>query len=305
MKDYLIVGLKILLSLLVAIIIVLVSADQSFGWGFWAHKEINKRAIQLLPPPMKQFFLSHEHYVTEHAIDPDLRRSRGDSLEPFNHYIDIDYYGTYPFEALPRNYDSAVAKFSIDTVRKQGILPWRIAAFTDSLSNAMKRRETAAILHFSADLGHYVADSHVPLHAVIDYDGVLRGQKGVHKRWESDLTERFAQSYTYPTQGAIFIDNPLMYAFNTILESYTYSDSVLKADAEAERRVPGAKRIKSVSDKGDTAYIFSDAYYDSLRVLDKGLVEGRMHKSIISVACYWYTAWVKAGKPELPTDGGK
>ena len=40
-------------------------------------------------------------------------------------------------------------------------------------------------------LGHYVGDAHVPLHAVLNYDGQLTGQTGVHARWESDLVDRF------------------------------------------------------------------------------------------------------------------
>jgi len=291
--------LKKLLPLFFIGIIALITGDKAFGWGFWAHKEINKRAIQLLPPPMKEFFLDHAEYIIEHSIDPDQRRSMGDSLEAYNHYLDIDYYGTYPFGALPRNYDSAVAKFGVDTVRKQGVVPWRIAALTDSLANAMRRKDEEGILHFSADLGHYVADSHVPLHAVVDYDGVRRGQRGIHKRWESDLAERFAQSYTFPTEGVLTIDDPLMYAFNTILESYRCADSVLNADAEAQLKVPGAKQVKRVYSKGDTAFVFSAAYYDSLRTLDNGLLERRMQKAVISLASCWLTAWVRAGKPGL------
>ena len=280
--------------------VILVCAERLFGWGFWGHKEINKRAIQLLPTPMKDFFLAHANYISEHAVDPDMRRFR-DTLEAYNHYIDVDYYGTYPFTALPRNYDSAVVKFGLANVRKQGIVPWRIAAYTDSLCNAMKKRDEQAVLHFASELGHYVADAHVPLHAVVDYDGVQRGQKGVHKRWESDYLERFGQAYDFPTQGAKYIGDPLIYAFNTILESYSFADSVFYADAEAQRKVPPTKRIGSVRSHGDTVLVFADAYYDSLKALDRGLAERRMQKAIVALASYWYTAWVNAGKPELPT----
>ena len=303
MKDSFL--LKKFLTVLCVAIVTLLSVNQIFGWGFWAHKEINKRAIELLPPAMKKFFLAHAEYITEHAIDPDIRRSKGDSLEPYYHFLDIDYYGPYPFGALPRSYDSAVAKYSLETVRKKGVVPWRIAALTDSLSDALRRKDAQTILNFASDLGHYVADSHVPLHAVVDYDGVQHRLKGIHKRWESDLAERFSQSYAFPTEGAIIINDPLGYAFNTIMESYTYSDSVFRSDAEAQRRVAGAKTMKSVNSKGDTLYTYSDAYYDSMRVFDNGLVERRMRSAIVSLASYWYTAWVRAGKPELPTHKDK
>lgn len=285
-------------NVLFILIILIVSSSQGLGWGFWAHKEINRRAIRLLPPAMKNFFLVHADSIAEHSVDPDLKRSF-DSLEQYNHYIDIDYYGKYPFNELPRNYDSARAKFGAETVRKQGLVPWRIAAFTDSLRNAMKQNNQQAILHFAAELGHYVADSHVPLHTVMDYDGVQRGQRGVHKRWESDLTERFGQSYRFPTKGIFSIKNPLKYAFRTILESYTYTEAVFAADARALQVNPYAKKMESIRENGDTVYTFSDGYYESLKIYDGRLAENRMQKAIVSLASYWYTAWINAGKPAL------
>lgn len=278
---------------------ILCSAEVGLGWGFWAHKEINKRAVHVLPKGLKEFFLKHREYVTEHAIDPDIRRSRGDTLEPYYHYLDIDYYGVYPFNELPRQYDAAVAKFGADTVLKQGVLPWRIAAYTDSLADAMRRNDEQRILHFAADIGHYVADAHVPLHTIVDYDGVRRGQKGIHKRWESELTERFGSAYRFPTSGAVYLNDPLKSAFDIILESYTYADSVFEADRKAVQTAPGAKTVKSIRRDGDTVFVYSEGYYEALKKFDVGLAERRMQKAVVAVASYWYTAWVRAGKPAL------
>jgi hypothetical protein len=297
--------MKFFIAFLSLLFIVLLFVEHSFGWGFWAHKEINKRAIQLLPAEMKNFFLKHAEYITEHAIDPDIRRSKNDSLEQYNHYLDIDYYGRYPFNELPRNYGSAVAKFSADTVLKQGVLPWRIAAYTDSLTNAMKRKDEQKILHFASDLGHYVADAHVPLHAIVDYDGVQRGQRGIHKRWESDMTERYGKRYSYPTEGTRYIENPLMEAFVVILDSYMYSDSVFYADVQAVRTTPNARSFKGIHSSGDTVFVYSDAYYESLQQHDRGLVERRMQRAIIALASFWYTAWINAGKPRLALEKNK
>lgn len=282
------------------VLVIFLSTDPVFGWGFWGHRQINKQAIQLLPEEMKAFFVKHAEYISEHAIDPDIRRSQSDTLEQYNHYLDIDYYGKYPFADLPRNYDSAVAKFGAATVLKQGVLPWRIAAYTDSLSSAMTARNEQLILHFASDLGHYVADAHVPLHAIVDYDGRQRGQRGIHKRWESDFTERYGKTYRFPTEGARFLADPLTFAFETILESYTLSDSVFAADLMALQTAPGGRSVKSIRDNGDTVFVYGDAYYEALQRFDKGLAERRMQNAIISLASYWYTAWVRAGKPQLP-----
>ena len=47
------------------------------------------------------------------------------------------------------------------------------------------------IRFFSAIIGHYVADAHVPLHAVLNYNGQLTGQTGIHNRWEDELFIRY------------------------------------------------------------------------------------------------------------------
>jgi hypothetical protein len=43
------------------------------------------------------------------------------------------------------------------------------------------------------------------------------------------------------------------------------------------------------------ASAFTKAYDKQLR----GMVERRMQQSIISVASFWFTAWVDAGQPDL------
>jgi hypothetical protein len=40
------------------------------------------------------------------------------------------------------------------------------------------------IIHFSALLGHYVSDAIQPFHGVINYDGQLTKQNGIHARFE-------------------------------------------------------------------------------------------------------------------------
>jgi hypothetical protein len=46
--------------------------------------------------------------------------------------------------------------------------------------------------------------------------------------------------------------------------------------------------------------MYRGAYYEKFNQHLLGLVERRIHDAIFAVADYWFTAWVKAGKPELP-----
>ena len=97
-----------------------------FCWGFYMHEKINYHAVFLLPPPMMLLFKQNIGFLTEHAVDPDKRRYIV-SAEGARHYLDIDHYGHFPFKELPRDYNSALKKYSADTLQAFGIVPWWIS----------------------------------------------------------------------------------------------------------------------------------------------------------------------------------
>ncbi len=80
-------------------------------WGFFGHKRINRLAVFTLPQEMLPLFKKEIEFVTEHAVDPDKRRY-ATKHEAVRHYIDIDQWGTYPFENVPRNFTQALIHFS-------------------------------------------------------------------------------------------------------------------------------------------------------------------------------------------------
>ena len=80
-------------------------------WGFVAHRRINQMAVYTLPPKLIIFYKKHIEYVEKHAIDPDKRRYASEQEAP-RHYIDLDHYGTYPYDNIPRKWTNALAKFT-------------------------------------------------------------------------------------------------------------------------------------------------------------------------------------------------
>ncbi|MBL7827851.1 MAG: hypothetical protein JNJ57_14575 [Saprospiraceae bacterium] len=79
------------------------------SWGFFAHKRINRLAVLTLPPEMMVFFKKNIDYLADHAVDPDMRRYSTKQEGP-RHFIDLDQYGTFPFDNLPRGWLEALAK---------------------------------------------------------------------------------------------------------------------------------------------------------------------------------------------------
>ena len=118
---------------------LLVISLQCFCWGFYAHKKINQYAVFLLPPQMMLFYKPNIDFITEHATDPDKRRY-AIAGEGSRHYIDIDHYGAYPYNELPRKWIDAVDKFGEDTLYSFGIVPWHVQTMLARLTKAFKEK---------------------------------------------------------------------------------------------------------------------------------------------------------------------
>jgi len=272
--------------------------SEADAWGFWAHHRMNRVAVFTLPPEMIGFYKSHISYMTENAVSADQRRYAVEEEAP-RHYIDIDHYGELPFNNVPREWDKAVAKFSEDTLKKHGIVQWHIYRVLHWLEDAFRKRDKDDILRLSADIGHYIADAHVPLHTTVNYDGQLTGQDGIHGLWESRLPELFGDDYNYFVGEASYVEQPLERIWDVVLTSHSKKDSVLRLERQLSEKFPDDKQYTYIKKGQSTVKTFSreygKAYSDSLN----GMVERRMRKAIETIGSFIFTAWVNAGQPDL------
>jgi len=79
----------------------------------------------------------------------------------------------------------------------QGILPWAILKTADSLPSCFENNDMHKAMLLAADLGHYIGDSHMPLHITRNYNGQYTGQYGVHSRYESNMIGTFQNQIVY------------------------------------------------------------------------------------------------------------
>jgi hypothetical protein len=273
--------------------------QQVFCWGFYAHKKINYFAVFLLPPEMMVLYKPNIDFVAEHAVDPDKRRYAVPEEAP-RHYIDIDHYGKYPYDSLPRKWNDAVVKYSEDTLNAHGIVPWWLQTMLYRLTDAFKEKNQVKILKYSAEIGHYIADSHVPLHANSNHNGQFTDQKGIHGFWESRIPELLAEKeWDFFIGKADYIKNPADFIWKRILESGAEADTVLKYEKELTKNFPSDQKFSFEDRNGTTIRQYSSAFSKKYNDLLKGMVERRMRQSIYAVASFWYTAWVNAGQPDL------
>ena len=141
----------LLLSFFILVCIYFIPSANS--WGFFAHKEINRIAVFTLPTELFGFYKRNIEFITEHAVDPDKRRYAVKE-EAARHFIDLDRYGSYPLDSMPHQWEAACAKYSEDTLRAHGIVPWHIDVMVKRLTSAFRANDYDRILRTSADLGH-------------------------------------------------------------------------------------------------------------------------------------------------------
>jgi hypothetical protein len=165
-------------------------------------------------------------FITTHSVDPDMRRNVVVGEAP-RHFIDIDNYGIYPYTELSRKWSDAVIKYGEDTLLANGIVPWHVQTMLYRLTEAFKAKNFPSIMKNSADIGHYIADAHVPLHTSSNHNGQLTNQKGIHGFWESRVPELLAdKEFDFYIGKAQYIKNPGEYIWARVLESAKATDAI-------------------------------------------------------------------------------
>lgn len=283
-----------------AIVLFLCTITQGYSWGFYAHQKVNELAVFALPQELFPFYREHISYLSKHAVDPDMRRYLVEG-EACKHYIDIDVFEkVVPLDTLPKRYTDAMAKYGEDSLLANGIVPWHIQWVLSKLAYAFQERNWDKVIHLSADLGHYVADAHVPLHNTANYNGQLSGQHGIHGFFESRLPELFLARYDLITQEARYLDKPLDFIWEHIETGFAGLDTVFGSEMEMRKTWQDSKKTSLEERNGTLVKVWSIEYAAAWHTKLNGMVERRLQASIEAVACFWYTAWVLGGQPDLP-----
>ncbi len=272
--------------------------DNTFSWGFWAHKKINHQAVFTLPSGMIGFYKNHIDYLTKHSTDADKRRNIMPDEAP-RHYINPERFGVANIDSIPEKWSDAVLIYGYDSLKEYGILPWYVMEMMYQLTNAFKERNVDRILKCSANMGHYIADAHVPLHVTSNYNGQMTGQEGIHAFWESRIPELFGDGYDYLVGKASYIHDPLKTIWQVVADSYSAKDSVLEFEKRLNDSFPSDKKFVIEKKGKKLIKVISKEYAEAYNSSMNGMIERRMRASILLVGSLWYTAWVNAGQPDM------
>jgi len=271
------------------LLIVIALPARASAWGFEPHKYIMTRAIALLPAQIRPFFLKYQTTIVEHVVDPDLWRTAGWEQEPPRHFLDMDAYGPYPFPNFPKDRDEAIKRYGLEFVEKNGQVLWRGAEIYQKLVEAFRQQAPYSrdnIKFFSSVLTHYVSDAHVPFHAVLNYDGQLTGQWGIHSRFETELFERNRAILRVVPKPAGPVSNPRDFIFEALMASFPLAQTVLDADKAA---IGGSE-------------VYDDRYFTLFFSKVRPILERRLSDSITASASMITAAWVEAGRLPVPLE---
>lgn len=269
------------------------------SWGFLAHRTLQQISIYYLPNELGAYFYENQSYVVKHSVRPDLRRNEDKTEDP-KHYLDMDaaLFGKDYLNSIPHEYNKAVAKYSIDSLKEQGLVPWEVMKVYGKLVKAFKEEKRDSVLFYAADLGHYVSDAHVPLHTTTNHDGQLTGQKGMHVLWESLVPENDIQGYQLYDEHTIqYIKNPQDFIFEVLKESHAMLPEMFQVEKEVTSQIGLDKKHVDVVRNGKTLKYYSKEFIQAYANRLGKSVHQRMMQASFRVACFWYSAYVDAGKP--------
>jgi hypothetical protein len=259
---------------------------RSFAWGRNGHRLIVNKAIDTLgtlPPEFRGFFESNRGLLVQHVTDP-LDALSKTPTERHNHFILLDKYGRFPFEALPRNYKAAVTKFGKPKLDANGLLPWQIGVYSEKLTEAMKAGKWDEARMDAAILANYVAEAHDPFNTTDNFDGRLSAQPGVNERFGTTLIDRYSSFFPMRPNDAIFVNDPTDRAFEACLSSHSWLENILLADRNARHGTNS----------------FTDEYYDRFYNQAAAILIRQLSDAATDVGSFWLTAWRNAGSPQLP-----
>jgi len=251
------------------------------AWGRRAHEMINAAAIRALPEPLRSYFLRDQFALADGASEPDTL-ARGNPAEERHHFIDADAYASFPFQRLQEQFVAEHLGPNAIEIRNGDVI-WQIDRFTLRLSSDFREGRWERVVHDAIFAAHFAADLTQPLHTVSNYDGQRTGQRGIHRAFETGVVDFYADRRTLHPAPAAELHGLRAAIFSEFLKSYQAAPVIFAADREVQKRwQPGDSR-----------------YAPALAGLLGPFTRNRLEDAACFVASLWYTAWRKAGSPDL------
>lgn len=266
---------------------LLLAAHTAGAWSGKTHRYITIRAARNVPWREMADFQPYAYVMGFPSACPDLWRISDREAEAPRHFFEPD---RFPGIVIPEGLAAlgeaeALALVGMDRPTL-GTAPWAITELLAWTTEAMRTNDWHWAARCAAAMAHYVGDLHQPLHCTRNFNGADTGQNGVHGRFEMDLVGAFFTPRDITPARARYIKTPLADAIEWGRQSSVYAQEVLEADLVATHTAGG---------KVDTP-----EYYAAFWEETGHIVSNQINDCVTHLSSLFYTAWVNAGKPEIP-----
>lgn len=278
------------------VVLLCVAPQSAFAWGAIGHKETARLTMSLLTGAAARFYAPLASRVVEHVNDPD---HRDDGDERPRHFLDLEGAGVpapNPTQtaALPKPSPAErtrilAALHARSWRQRDGVLPDAAQDTWDGLVAALRAKDDARILVLTADLSHYVADAHQPLHSTRLYDGLGRFEAGVHSAFETEMVRRCRGSLprhaskARPLEGRV--DARMV---DVVLESHALASAVMAMDLGCGKGVAATCTVDTPLKRANAGRIPCDA--------GEALARERMELAASRTAELIMWAWKDSGR---------
>lgn len=244
------------------------------------------------------------------ATSADARKHT-DTLEAERHYLDVDDLQRDSVDVWGNSWSDHVNVLADSTLalspRRYGVLPWQLEWSYLRLVQSLTPRDSMPIsreraLRAAADLGHYLADAHVPLHTSGNYNGQRTGQRGIHALWETQAVEWMLNhelrtcSCSPGIAGPPY--DPVWTPWEVLHESHMLVPDVFSAHLEWDSLC--GMRGYGFQRRGRTLQLTPTP--EALQLWDSLTSQTTWPRFCLAsqrIASAWTAAWVEAGRPEL------
>ena len=266
--------------------LVLLASLPVSAWEGDGHRHTTRIALaSLQSPELRRLYESHASWLANASSHPDRWRNRPDHAEGSRHFLDTERFAkSTPVSGIPDSFAILSKTHPYDKVRSDGYLPWTVERVWQRLVRAFREKRSADVLVQTAYLSHYVADAHVPFHTTENYDGQQSGQRGIHRRFEGTLLEKFVGEADLAFGKPIPARSAAKDMLAVVAEGFAMVSPILDADREASAASGGK---------------FDERYWDLFSRKCRPIAVARLETGGRRLSGLIEAAWRKAGRPQL------
>lgn len=290
----------------------LLTAAILLSWGFAPHRSLHAKAWSHLPTSFQEAWGSNPLPLIQGATSADSRKHT-DSLEAGRHYLDMDDLPMDAEALSGTTWSEAASLLTLDSAESSptsfGTLPWELERTYWRLVHAWAPVDSAPpkpdqVMRAASDLGHYLADAHVPLHTTGNYDGQRTNQRGIHALWETHAVEwmlgNSVPRHCEPCALEAIEFDPVWTPWEILAESHALAPDVFQAEQTwqtlCQDRGYGFRR------RGRTMQLLPTP--EALTLWDSLTHHHTWPRYCLAaqrIAAAWHAAWMDAGQPILAT----